>query len=58
MTDITNVDIKKLLSENGIDIKQSDDKIYDKAFDLMNKKSTSYDYVPTSIIDGCYLIIL
>jgi len=54
MTDIYDIDIEdiiNLLSVNNIEIPKIKDEIYKIAFDLMNKKSTSYNNVPASIIE-------
>ena len=54
MTDVHDIyiqDVKILLSKNNIKIPDSQEEIYDIAFDLMNDKNTSYDDVPLSIIE-------
>ena len=54
MANIQDVDIgaiKILLSTNNIEIPEKRYEIYDKALNLMNKRSTSYENVPISIIE-------
>lgn len=54
MTDVHDIyiqDVKILLTKNNIKIPESQNEIYDIAFDLMNNKNTSYDDVPLSIIE-------
>jgi hypothetical protein len=54
MTDIHDINIehlKILLSKNNIKIPESQDEIYNIAFDLMNEKSTSYNDVPINVIE-------
>ena len=54
MANIQDVDLEAitiLLSTNNIEIPEKRSEIYDKAFSLMNKKSTSYEKVPISVIE-------
>ena len=54
MANVQDIDIeaiKVLLSINNIEIPDKKHEIYDKAFSLMNNESTSYEGVPTSIIE-------
>lgn len=54
MANIQDVDlkaIKTLLSTNNIEIPEKRRDIYDKAMNLMNKISTSYEMIPISIIE-------
>lgn len=52
MTDIKDLNLdhlKKFLSQNGIFVPKDKNKIYEKAFELMNEKITLYDDVDVSI---------
>lgn len=54
MADVRDIDIedvKILLSTNNIKIPNSQNEIYDIAFDLMNDKNTSYDDVSINVIE-------
>jgi hypothetical protein len=49
--DININDIRKFLLINKINIKESDDELYNIAFDLMQDNTTIYNQVPASIIE-------
>lgn len=58
MANVQDVDleaIKMLLLTNNIQLPYKNTEIYDKALNLMNIRSTSYENVPVTIIDGCWL---